>query len=106
MFASLLLQAPAAGAGGLIQYLPLVAMAGVVYFFMIRPQQKRAATAKNFRASLAKGSHVVTIGGLHGKIVDLSEESVTVEVDKAVRLRFDRAAIAREVASKTTVAAE
>lgn len=107
MFASLLLQAPAAGgAAGLFQYLPLVAMAGVVYFFMIRPQQKRTAAAKQFRSSLAKGSHVVTIGGLHGKIVDLSDESVTVEVDKAVRLRFDRAAIAREVGSKSAVAAE
>lgn len=106
MFASLLLQVPATDAGGLIQYLPLVLMVGVVYFFMIRPQQKRTADAKKFRSGLAKGAHVVTIGGLHGKIVDLSEESVTVEVDKAVRLRFDRAAIAREVAGKTTVVAE
>ena len=103
MFASLLLQA--AAAGGLYQYLPLVAMAGVVYFFMIRPQQKRSADAKKFRAALAKGSNVVTIGGLHGKVVELSDESVTVEVDKGVRLRFDRSAIAREIASKSAVAA-
>ena len=106
MLASLLLQAPATGAGNLIQYLPLVLMAVVVYFFMIRPQQKRTSDAKKFRSSLAKGSHVVTIGGLHGKIVELSEESVTVEVDQAVRPRFDRAAIAREVVSKTAVAGE
>lgn len=102
MFASLLLQA--AASGGLYQYLPLVAMAGVVYFFMIRPQQKRSADAKKFRAALAKGANVVTIGGLHGKVVDINEESVTVEVDKGVRLRFDRSAIAREIAAKTPVA--
>lgn len=99
MFASLFLQATATG--GLIQYLPLVGMAVVVYFFMIRPQQKRTADAKKFRSSLAKGAHVVTIGGLHGKIVELGDESVTVEVDKAVRLRFDRSAIAREVVRDT-----
>lgn len=106
MLASLLLQtAPASTTSGLISYLPLVAMVVVMYFFMIRPQQRRSAEAKKFRASLAKGASVVTIGGLHGKIVDVNEETVTVEVDKAVRLRFDRSAIAREVTSKATPAA-
>lgn len=101
MLASLLLQA-APTASSLLSYLPLVGMVVVMYFFMIRPQQKRTADAKKFRAALGKGSNVVTIGGLHGKVVDMSEETVTVEVDKGVRLRFDRSAIAREVAGKTT----
>ncbi|RPD46106.1 preprotein translocase subunit YajC [Hymenobacter sediminis] len=106
MFATLLLQAaPATTSGGLLSYLPLVAMVVVMYFFMIRPQQRRSAEAKKFRASLAKGANVVTIGGLHGKIVDVSEETVTVEVDKGVRLRFDRSAIAREVAGKNSAPA-
>ena len=65
----------------------------------------RAPKELTFRAALGKGSNVVTIGGLHGKVVDLNEETVTVEVDKGVRLRFDRSAIAREVASKTTTPA-
>ncbi|UYZ62162.1 preprotein translocase subunit YajC [Hymenobacter weizhouensis] len=101
MLSTLLLQAAAPGAGGLFQYLPLVLMVVVMYFFLIRPQQRRATEAKKFRAALAKGANVVTIGGLHGKVVDLSDDTVTVEVDKGVRLRFDRSAIAREVASKT-----
>lgn len=100
MLATLLLQAAPSATGGLLSYLPLVAMVVVMYFFMIRPQQRRSAEAKKFRASLAKGASVVTIGGLHGKIVDVNEETVTVEVDKGVRLRFDRASIAREVVSK------
>lgn len=105
MFASLLLQAAPASTSSLLSYLPIVGMVIVMYFFMIRPQQKRSADAKKFRAALGKGSNVVTIGGLHGKVVDLNEETVTVEVDKGVRLRFDRSAIAREVASKTTTPA-
>ncbi|GGG43969.1 preprotein translocase subunit YajC [Hymenobacter glacieicola] len=100
MFATLLLQATPTSSG-LISYLPLVAMVVVMYFFMIRPQQRRSAEAKKFRASLAKGANVVTIGGLHGRVVDVNEDTVTVEVDKGVRLRFDRSAIAREVVSKS-----
>ena len=76
----------------------------VVYFFMIRPQQKRAADAKTFRQSLAKGSRIVTIGGLHGLVVDLTDETVVVEVDRGTKLRFDRSAIAREVSTKNTAA--
>ena len=79
-----------------------IAIGLVVYFFMIRPQQKRAADAKSFRQSLAKGSRIVTIGGLHGLVVDLTEDTVVVEVDRGTKLRFDRSAIAREVSSKAT----
>ncbi|WP_426489691.1 preprotein translocase subunit YajC [Hymenobacter sp. 102] len=100
MLATLFLQAAPAPTSSLISYLPIVGMVVVMYFFMIRPQQRKAADAKKFRAALAKGANVVTIGGLHGKVVDLSEETVTVEVDKGVRLRFDRSAISREVAGK------
>lgn len=104
MLLSLLLQA-GVSSENLTSLLFPVGIAVIVYFFMIRPQQKRAADAKKLRAGLAKGSAVVTIGGLHGKVVDLNDETVTVEVDKGVRLRFDRSAIAREVASKTSSAA-
>jgi preprotein translocase subunit YajC len=79
-----------------------IAIGLVVYFFMIRPQQKRAADAKAFRQSLAKGSRIVTIGGLHGLVVDLTEDTVVVEVDRGTKLRFDRSAIAREVGTKAS----
>ena len=103
MFLTLLLQA-----GG-IDFMQLVfpaAIGLVVYFFMIRPQQKRSADAKAFRQSLAKGSRIVTIGGLHGLVVDLTDDTVVVEVDRGTKLRFDRSAIAREVGSKTGPAAD
>ena len=100
MLLTLLLQA----AGGLdfMQLIFPVAIGLVVYFFMIRPQQKRSADAKSFRQSLAKGSRIVTIGGLHGLVVDLTDDTVVVEVDRGTKLRFDRSAIAREVGSKAS----
>lgn len=100
MFLTLLLQA--SGGGEYMQLIFPVAIGLVVYFFMIRPQQKRTADAKTFRQSLAKGSRIVTIGGLHGLVVDLTEDTVVVEVDRGTKLRFDRSAIAREVGSKAT----
>ena len=98
MFLTLLLQT--AGGIDFMQLLFPAAIGFVVYFFMIRPQQKRSADAKTFRQSLAKGSRIVTIGGLHGLVVDLTDETVVVEVDRGTTLRFDRSAIAREVGTK------
>ncbi|RTQ47524.1 preprotein translocase subunit YajC [Hymenobacter gummosus] len=100
MLLSLLLQA-SAGANSPLQYLFPLLLLGVFYFFMIRPQQKRSAEAKKLREGLSKGAQVVTIGGLHGRVVELSEEKVTLEVDKGTRLTFDRTAIARQIGPKT-----
>ncbi|SHI47005.1 preprotein translocase subunit YajC [Hymenobacter daecheongensis DSM 21074] len=102
MLSTLLLQAPAGE--GFTSLLFPVAIAVVVYFFMIRPQQRKASEAKKFREGIAKGTNVVTIGGLHGKVVEVNEESVIIEVDKGTRLKFDRTAIAREVAPKVAPA--
>lgn len=66
----------------------------VFYFFMIRPQQKKAKDAKKFRESLQKGTKIVTIGGLHGKVVEVSDKTVLVEAADGVKLRFEKTAIA------------
>lgn len=68
----------------------------VFYFFMIRPQQKKAKDAKKFRESLQKGAKVVTIGGLHGKVAEVNESTVLLEVDGNVKLRFEKSAIAMD----------
>lgn len=68
----------------------------VFYFFMIRPQQKKAKDAKKFRESLQKGARVVTIGGIHGRIVEVSDATILLEVDSNVKLRFERSAIAMD----------
>jgi preprotein translocase subunit YajC len=97
MFLTLLLQTDPANYS---QFILLIGMVIIIYFFMIRPQQKRSNDAKKFRETLTKGSRIVTIGGLHGLVVDLTEDTVVVEVDRGTKLRFDRSAIAREVGNK------
>ena len=72
----------------------------VFYFFMIRPQQKKAKDQKKFREELTKGMFVVTIGGLHGRLIAMEDDTVVVEVDKGVRLTFDKSAISMEATAK------
>jgi len=90
---SLLLQA--APGASIMQFVFPVAIGLVLYFFMIRPQQRKTADAKAFRESLVKGTRVVTIGGLHGLVVEIGPETVLLEAERGQRLRFDRSAIAR-----------
>ena len=66
----------------------------IFYFFMIRPQQKKASDQKKFRSNLQKGVNVVTIGGLHGKVASVEENTVWLEVDKGIKLKFEKSAIA------------
>lgn len=73
--------------------LSLVLMFAIFYFLIIRPQQKRQKERNNMLNSLQKGDHVITIGGLHGTIVDLTEDRVTLKVADNVRLVFERAAV-------------
>jgi len=73
----------------------------VMYFFMIRPQQKKSKEQKIFKASLKKGDDIVTIGGLYGKIVSLEEDdTILVEVDKGVKLKFEKSSISAEASKK------
>jgi preprotein translocase subunit YajC len=94
---SLLLQA--ISASGIQQILLWGAIILIFYFFMIRPQQKKVSDQKKFRESLQKGTNVVTIGGLHGKIVDIQENTVWLEVDRGFKLKFDKSAIASSAQS-------
>ena len=68
----------------------------VFYFFMIRPQQKKAKDAKKFRESLQKGSKVITIGGVHGRVIEVADTTVLLEVDSNVKIRFEKSAIAMD----------
>lgn len=90
----ILLQVPTGG--GLSNIIFIGAIIIVFYFFMVRPQQKKIREQKKFRESLTKGVNVVTIGGLHGKIVSVEDATVVLEVDKGIRLTFEKSAIASE----------
>ncbi len=68
---------------------------GVIYFMMLRPQQKQEKKLREMRSALKKGDKAVTSAGIHGVVDSMSEHTVTLRVDSDVRLTFDRAAIAR-----------
>lgn len=95
---NILLQAP--DAGMLPQLLMFGAIILVFYFFMIRPQQKKMRDQKKFREELTKGMSVVTIGGMHGKLIAIDDETITLEVDKGVRLTFDKTSVSMEATMK------
>lgn len=91
---TILLQAPAAGAPSmLMQLVPFVLIIVVFYFFMIRPQMKKQKELKNFRDSLQKGQKIVTNGGIYGKITDIQETTVSIEIAENVRVKIDKAAV-------------
>ncbi len=68
----------------------------VFYFFMIRPQAKRQKELKKMRDGLQKGDKVITTGGIYGKIVELQDNSVSIEVDNNVKIRVDKSAIIKD----------
>ena len=73
----------------------IVVMLVIFYFFMIRPQQKKQKEARKFRDNLKEGDNVITIGGVHGKVSDVSDTSVVVIVESGAKLRFEKSAIAQ-----------
>jgi len=96
----ILLMAPAEGGdGGMMNFITLGLIIVVFYFFMIRPQLKKQKEQKKFRDNLAKGDKIVTIGGIHGKIVDVKESTVTVEISNDNRITVEKSAVSSDFAS-------
>lgn len=95
-FNVILLEAQA-GAGNFSFLIMMGLIFVVMYFFMIRPQQKKQKELVNFRNSLAKGDKIVTIGGIYGTVADIKEKYVVVEVDSNVKLRIDKSAIIKDI---------
>ena len=72
---------------------------GVFWFFMIRPQVKKQKQERKFRAELKKGDKVITSGGLHGKIVEVSVKTVKIDVGSSIILKFDKSGISAELSN-------
>jgi preprotein translocase subunit YajC len=83
------------GQTGLMSFLPLVLIFVVFYFLLIRPQTKRAKEHRAMVAALEVGAEVVTNGGILGKVTELAEQFVTVEVAPGVNVKVQRHAIAQ-----------
>ena len=81
-------------------FMPLILMFLVVYFFMIRPQMKRAKQEKKFAAELKKGDKVVTKSGLHAKVLELTDEQTCILESGAGKMKFERSANSMELSQK------
>lgn len=80
----------AAGGNPITQIVPLVLIVVVFYFFMIRPQQKRQKEIKLQREAMKAGDSVVTSGGIYGKVKDIKETTVIIEIAENVRIKVDK----------------
>lgn len=88
--------------GGMIQPLFLIGMVVVMYFFMIRPQAKKAKEQKKFSESIQAGEDIVTTSGIHGKINRVNEDgTLKVEVASNTYMTFERAAVSMELTTAT-----
>ena len=80
------------------QFLPFILMFVVIYFFMIRPQQKRVKQEKQFEAELKVGDKIVTKSGIHAKIAELNDTTIIIET-MAGKLKMERSAISMEMSA-------
>ena len=81
------------GANPLMTFLPFLAIIAIFYFLMIRPQNKKQKETQKMLSQLKKGDKIVTIGGIHGTIQAVKEQTVIVKVDEDTKLEFSRSAI-------------
>ena len=89
------------GSGSIMDFLPMILIFVVAYFFMIRPHMKRQKDEKRFASELKKGDRIITKSGLHGKIIELSEKDTSCIIETmAGKLKFDRSAISMEMSKK------
>ncbi|PCJ23615.1 MAG: preprotein translocase subunit YajC [Flavobacteriales bacterium] len=95
--------APAEGAeegSGMQTIIMFGAIFLVFYFFMIRPQMKKQKEAKKFKESLINGTKIVTIGGIHGKILEVKDDIVIIETEGGNKLKLEKNAISKEFAAE------
>lgn len=97
----LLMTPPAQGGGGQSNqfsfFIMMALMIVVFYFFMIRPQMKKQKEMRNFRDSLQKGDKIITTGGIYGKINNISENIITIDVGNNVVIKVDKNAILKDI---------
>jgi len=103
---NVMLQAPAAGMDTSMMWIMLILMFVIMYFFMIRPQNKKQKEIAQFRRSLQVGQSVITAGGIHGTIKEINDNDVMLEIDRNVKVRVDKNSIFAAAADANTNAAQ
>lgn len=74
----------------------------IMYFFMIRPQQKKQKETKLFLEGIKKGDSVVTIGGIHGKVSAVEGDTIILELDRGLKITVEKSAISADYTKKAT----
>ena len=83
--------------GGMMQFLPLLAIIVVFYFFMIRPQMKKAKDQKKYIEALKKGDKILTIGGIYGKIVEVRDDATLImEIEDGSKMKISKNAVSND----------
>jgi preprotein translocase subunit YajC len=91
---------PGGQGGGLMSFLPLLAIIVVFYFFMIRPQMKKAKDQKKYIENLKKGDRILTIGGIYGKVVDVREDGTLImEVEDGTKMKVSKTAVSNDASA-------
>ena len=85
--------APSPGGGGTQMIVMMLLIVVVFYFFMIRPQSKKQKEIRNFRDKLQNGDKVITAGGIHGRIKEVKDDSVLLEIAENIRIRVEKSSI-------------
>lgn len=83
-----------------MSFLPLILIVLVFYLFFIRPQMRKSKEQKKYREALKKGDKIVTIGGIHGKIIEVQETTFTIEVEGQNKLKIEKSAVAMDSSSQ------
>ncbi len=82
------------GGSGIAQFLPFILVFAVIYFMMIRPQQKQKAEMRSMLDSLEEGDRVLTSGGIHGVVTKLKDDVIWLQIAEQVRIKVQRSAVA------------
>jgi preprotein translocase subunit YajC len=83
-------------ANPLVTFLPLILVFVVFYFFMIRPQMKKQKELNNYRNALAKGDKIVTTGGIYGRVIEVKDNVVIMDVGGEIKLKVDKSAVLKD----------
>lgn len=86
----------AGAANPLVSFLPLILVFVVFYFFMIRPQMRKQKEMNTYRSSLKKGDRIITTGGIYGKVYEVRDNFVTIDVGGDIRLKVDKNSLMKD----------
>src|SRR5574344_2222275 len=92
-FMTVFLQGAAQGGGASMMWIMMIAIFVIMYFFMIRPQNKKQKEISNFRKTIQVGQRVITAGGIHGEIKEINDNYVLLEIANNVKVKIEKSSI-------------